>query len=353
MKSASRQRISPVPPIAISIVVIGRNEGQRLLDCLNSIRSMSIRNFSCEIIYVDSASTDGSADRAAALGARVIQVRPDRPSAALGRNAGWRAAGGEFILFLDGDTLLHPDFVRRALAEFRQPDVAIVWGHRRELAPRQSPYVRVLDLDWIYPPGESEFCGGDAMVRRTVLEQVDGFDAGLIAGEEPEMCRRIRARGHRILHIDAPMTLHDLAVKTFAAYWRRAYRAGHAYAEISARFRNSADPLWQAEARRNLVHGSVVLLAPLALLLSLWIPQPGTMAVALGVQLGLAFALLARTAMRSAWKADNLTSCFLYALHSHIQQVPILFGQLAQRLDARRGRQRRLIEYKESAAKVC
>ncbi len=352
MQSASQRPTSPLPPCAVSIVVIGRNEGQRLLACMNSIRAMRAGNFSCEIIYVDSNSSDGSPERAAALGARVIRVSPERPSAALGRNAGWRAASGEFILFLDGDTQLHPDFVPRALAEFRQPEVAIVWGHRRELAPRQSPYVRVLDLDWIYPPGNSEFCGGDAMVRRAVLEQVDGFDPGLIAGEEPEMCRRIRTRGHRILHIDAPMTLHDLAVKTFAAYWRRAYRAGHAYAEIAARFRNSPDPLWQKEARRNLFHGAGLLLAPFALLPAVLASSPETMLIALGVPLSLALALLGRTAIRSAWKTDDLLTCCLYALHSHIQQIPILFGQLAQRRDARRGLRSRLIEYKESSGKT-
>jgi cellulose synthase/poly-beta-1,6-N-acetylglucosamine synthase-like glycosyltransferase len=287
---------------------------------------------------------------AAALGVRVIHVRPDRPSAALGRNAGWRVASGEFILFLDGDTLLHPDFVRRALVEFCDSDVAIVWGHRRESAPEQSIYVRVLDLDWIYPPGNVEFCGGDALVRRDVLEAVGGFDESLIAGEEPELCRRIRAKGYRILHIDAPMTQHDLAVRTFRAYWRRAFRAGHAYSEIAARFRDSADPLWQSEAKRNLVHGGLLLLAPLIPALTVLLLRPPALYLALAFQFLLALALLARTAKRCAWKSDDSFTRWLYAVHSHFQQVPIAFGQLAQRLDAFRGRRRTLIEYKAPSA---
>ena len=336
----------------VSVVVIGRNEGRRLAACLESINATHAEGYATEIIYVDSDSTDGSPETAAALGARVIRVKPQRPSAALGRNAGWNAAKGQFILFLDGDTLLHPDFVGRALAELRDPAIAIVWGHRRELAPHQSLYVRVLDLDWVYPPGDSEFCGGDALVRRDALDRVGGFDQSLIAGEEPEMCRRMRALGYRIVHIDAPMTQHDLALTTFRAYWRRAFRAGHAYAEIAARFRHSPDPLWQREAQRNLIHGGALLSAPLVLLLTVALLNQPALLVALASQCALAFALLARTARRCAWKSGDALGCWLYAVHSHVQQLPILFGQLAQRLDARRGRQRGLIEYKAAAGKV-
>jgi glycosyltransferase involved in cell wall biosynthesis len=341
--------MSPIPPIAqqaaqplVSVVVIGRNEGERLSRCLASIQAMHAAGFQTEMIYVDSASTDGSPAQAAELGAQVIDVRPERPSAALGRNAGWRAAQGEFILFLDGDTVLHPDFVSTALAKMNNPEVAIVWGHRREMNPEQSVYVRVLDLDWIYPPGESEFCGGDALMRRNILEAVDGFDATLIAGEEPELCRRIRSLGRVILHIDAPMTLHDLAINRFAPYWKRAFRAGHAYAEVAHRYRDSSDPLWLAETRRNQIHGAALLAAPW-IVFAAALTQPW---LAGGLLLG-GLALLARSAHRCTWKSPRLSTRLLYAVHSHFQQIPILFGQIAWRLDAWRGRQRQLIEYKQ------
>lgn len=331
---------SPLPEPLVSVVIIGRNEGQRLVRCLESVGAMQTEGFRVETIYVDSASTDGSPARAAALGARVIEVKPERPSAALGRNAGWNAADGELILFLDGDTILHPQFVGCALQAMRDPAVAVVWGHRREAHPEQSIYIRALDLDWIYPPGPSEFCGGDALMRRDVLEKLGGFDATLIAGEEPELCRRIRARGHAILHIDAPMTLHDLAVTRFAAYWKRAYRAGHAYAEVAARFRDSEDPLWRADVRRNLIHGSGLLAAPLLLAVS--VAWPWLFAALAGSGL----VLFGRTLRRCAWKAESRTTRLLYALHSHLQQIPILAGQMGYFFDTRAGRRRQLIEYK-------
>jgi len=329
----------------LSVVVIGRNEGERLTRCLASVRRALGSSIDSELIYVDSDSTDDSRQRAAAAGATVLRVRPARPCAAIGRNAGWRAARGRFVLFLDGDTLLDPGFVPRALAAMAEPEVAVVWGHRRELAPTQSPYVRALDLDWVYAPGIVPFCGGDALVRRDVLAAVGGFDERLIAGEEPELCQRIRAAGSLVLHIDAPMTLHDLGIGSFRQYWRRAFRAGHAYAEVSRLTRAAGKRLWSTEARRNVVHGSAVAAAPLALAAA---AVAGPLPVA--ALIGAGAALLARTYHRCAWKSDSRLTRALYAVHSHLQQAPILCGQLAFHFDRLRGRRRALIEYRARAS---
>lgn len=322
----------------VSVVVIGRNEGQRLARCLQSVQASDYPNL--ELIYVDSNSTDDSPQQAAALGARVIIVRSARPSAALGRNLGWQSARGGFVLFLDGDTQLHPQFIRRAMQALQQEQVAVVWGHRREMVPTQSWYVRVLDLDWVYPAGISLFCGGDALMRRHVLEQVGGFDDTLIAGEEPELCRRIRQHGYEIQHIDAPMTKHDLAIRSFGAYWKRAFRAGHAYAELANRFKHSEDPLWLGDARRNFLHGGGLLALPVLLL---WLSVTQWPWLALAVLL-----LLLRTTYRCRWKSPDFATRFAYAVHSHFQQIPILFGQLAYLRDRWLGHKRGLIEYKVS-----
>jgi glycosyltransferase involved in cell wall biosynthesis len=329
---------------AISIVIIGRNEGTRLAKCLDSIgqvRGVPIK----EIIYVDSASTDSSPELAAQYGAIVIVVRPERPTAAIGRNAGWRRAGSDLVLFLDGDTVLHPDFPRAASeALLREPSTAAVWGHRREMHPEASIFNRVLDLDWVYRPGFTEFCGGDVLMRRQALLEVGGFDEGLIAGEEPELCRRMRARGSKILHIDHPMTRHDLQIMHLSQYWRRATRAGHAYAEISSRFRGSDDPSWASERRRNLIRGAF------------W-PISLAIAILAGIRFGfipiaLWLTLLSLLSIRSAWKArwktGNQLTLLLYGIHSHLQQIPICVGQLQYELGKRRGRAKALIEYKET-----
>lgn len=327
----------------ISVVVIGRNEGRRLERCLRSVQAADTDGKSLELIYVDSDSSDGSPELAQACGARVLHVKPTRPSAALGRNAGWRAATGQYVLFLDGDTILERQFIRRALQEIgTSPEIGVVWGHRREVAPGASLYNRVLDLDWIYPPGDADFCGGDALFQREILERAGGFDDTLIAGEEPELCARLRAMGYRIRHIDVPMTGHDLAITQWRQYWRRAERAGHAYSEISERFADTPSPLWLRESRRNYWHGSLIIGGLTTVVVSL---IAGAFALTM-VALLAASAIVVRTALRARWKHAGAGTLLAYAIHSHLQQLPILWGQLAWHLARRRGEARRLIEYK-------
>jgi len=328
----------------VSVVVIGRNEGERLRLCLESVAQMNHPTFNFEILYVDSGSTDNSVTLAKDLGATVIALHPERPSAALGRNAGWRAAHGETILFLDGDTILNPDFVSAALLQLANPAIAVVWGHRRELYPQKSIYIRVLDLDWIYAPGFTLYCGGDALFRQSVLAATNGFDETLIAGEEPELCRRIAALGFKILHIDHPMTGHDLAITRWRQYWKRSTRAGHAYAEVSQRLNANGQTLWADETRRNRNRALTLIgLCLLGLLGSIFLRSiwPTLAVLLFFAAIGL------RSALKARGKSTDPLTLFLYGIHSHLQQVPIYCGQLQYRWNRRKGKRVRLLEYKQ------
>ena len=333
--------------IDISVVVIGRNEGARLSRCLESVRQADWQGLRWELLYVDSHSGDGSPEAARRLGAQVLSLGDQPPCAAAGRNIGWRAARGAQVLFLDGDTQLDPHFVARARAVLNaEPRLVAVWGHRRESHPEQSIYTRVLDLDWVFAPGRVDYFGGDALVRRQALADVGGFDDTLVAGEEPELCRRLRAAGWQIEHIDAPMTRHDLAITTARAWWKRAERAGLAYAQVAARYAHTPDPLWQAEARRNRRHAGV-LLAGLGLFgLAAWL-QPAAAAALVLAALG----LWTRSARRCRWKCpDQPALAWAYAAHSHLQQLPILAGQWRWWRLQRARSVPELIEYKAAGA---
>jgi glycosyltransferase involved in cell wall biosynthesis len=332
---------SSVLPV-LSVVVIGRNEGQRLARCLDSIAQITAVHVR-EVIYVDSASTDGSAELAPRHGAIAIPIHLKRPTAAVARNTGWRHAASDVILFLDGDTVLNPAFPRLAFeALSSDPSVAAVWGHRREIYPKRSIFNRVLDLDWIYPPGLTDFCGGDVLMRRAALAETGGFDDGLIAGEEPELCRRVRALGFKILHIDELMTGHDLNITKWSQYLKRAMRAGYAYAEVSSRFRNSDDAFWSSERRANVVRSGFWLLS---------LAAAGLASIRFGpISYALWFALLAvlslRSSWRARWKSDDLVTLALFGVHSQLQHIPVSLGQLRYALDRLRSRRSGLIEYK-------
>lgn len=327
----------------VSVVVIGRNEGERLRRCLRSVFAMTQPAFRLEVLYVDSGSEDGSPGVARAEGARTIELQPERPSAALGRNAGWKAARGSRVLFLDGDTVLDPEFVAASLSEFSASRVAVVWGHRRELFPNRSIYNRALDLDWVYRPGFTEYCGGDALFRRSVLVETGGFDDTLIAGEEPELCVRIRALGYQILHIDHPMTLHDLGILRWGQYWKRCARTGHAFAEVSERFPHADKPLWREEAARNRNRCLTLAAALLAGAVSS-IVLKSFLPFATFCALFVLFSL--RSAWKAAWKSGDRVALMLYGVHSHLQQIPIYIGQLQYKWRHWTRRRAALFEYK-------
>jgi GT2 family glycosyltransferase len=217
----------------VGAVVIGRNEGVRLVRCLESLRDQ------CDlVVYVDSNSTDDSVAQARALGAHVVVLDAGIPfTAARARNAGFRALlehrpDCQHVQFVDGDCEVMPGWLPAALDFMRdRPRVAVVCGRRRERHPEASIYNQLCDLEWDTPVGAAKSCGGDALMRAAVLQQVGGYRESLIAGEEPELCVRIRGAGWQVWRLDAEMTLHDAAITRFGQWWRRTVRAGHAFAE--------------------------------------------------------------------------------------------------------------------------
>jgi len=218
----------------VGFVVIGRNEGPHLERCLRSVLAVSSR-----AVYADSASTDESVRTAERLGVTVVQLPADgRLNAARGRNAGYKELRARFpecevVQFLDGDCILQPEWVSRAVEFLQgQPDVAVVCGRRFEAHPEASIYNALCDQEWDTPVGEAVECGGDALVRCAALDEIGGYNPALLAGEEPEMCARLRAAGWRIWRIDAPMTEHDARIHSLKQWWRRTQRGGFGYAQV-------------------------------------------------------------------------------------------------------------------------
>src|SRR5579862_196802 len=239
------------------VVVIGRNEGERLVRCLSSVAADTD-----SIVYVDSGSTDGSIVAAKPFVAVIVALDVTRPfTAARARNEGFAALKAlrpniQFVQFIDGDCVLAKDWLGKALAFIEQrADAGVVCGRRREQHPSASVYNQLCDIEWDTPIGETLTCGGDSLVRAAAFEAVGGFKPDLIAGEEPELCIRIRGAGWKIWRIDAEMTRHDAAMTRFGQWWARSVRGGHAYAEVSWLHRNSRARIWGPEILRTLIWG--------------------------------------------------------------------------------------------------
>jgi GT2 family glycosyltransferase len=243
-------------PSALGAVVIGRNEGTRLIRCLASVSGQAGR-----IVYVDSGSTDGSVAAARAAGAEVVELDMSRPfTAARARNAGLERLCADpaifYIQFIDGDCELQPGWTHTAQAFLdMHPRTAIAFGRLRERFPQASVYNRLCDAEWDTPVGQSQSCGGIAMIRSAALVEVGGYNPALIAGEEPEMCVRLRAKGWQIWRLDAEMTLHDAAMTRFSQWWKRTRRGGHAAAQGMAMHGAGPERLGVAMVRRALIWG--------------------------------------------------------------------------------------------------
>lgn len=252
----------------LGVVVIGRNEGNRLKACLASLSDITA------IVYVDSGSHDGSLEYADAQGIDAIALTTERPfTAARARNAGIkhlmaRHSDIEFIQTIDGDCTMAPDWLDIAAAKLRaSSNISTVFGRLRERFPDRSIYNRICDEEWNAPIGEAESCGGIAMHRAATLAAAGGFNEALIAGEEPDLCLRLRRVGWSIVRIDADMGDHDANILRFGQWWRRTVRAGFAYAEHIWRHGAASLPSWKRQAARFVLWGIILPAGTAALML--------------------------------------------------------------------------------------
>jgi GT2 family glycosyltransferase len=210
---------------AVSVIVPVRNDAAGLQRCLASVREASPPAVAVEVIVVDNGSTDGSAEIARQAGSTVI-VKPGERVSAL-RNAGAAVASGDILAFVDADHELDPGWLRSLLTLFEDPAVSAAgapysspqsptWVQRAYDALRCHPAERQ-DVDWL--------ASGNLAIRRSVFESVGGFDRNLEACEDVDLCRRLRARGARLvsdpklrsIHHGDPQTLRQLFVSEL---WR-------------------------------------------------------------------------------------------------------------------------------------
>ena len=322
---------------AIGVVAIGRNEGERLKRCLDSV--VGLVDW---VVYVDSGSTDGSVAMARARGVAAVELDMSVPfTAARARNEGFRrlrelARGMDFVQFVDGDCEIVAGWLEKAIAFLEaHHEVAVVCGRRRERYPERSIYNMLCDIEWDTPVGEARACGGDALMRADAFEKVGSYRDNLIAGEEPELCVRLRAAGWRIWRLGEEMTLHDAAITRFNQWWKRTLRGGYAFAEGAHLHGAFPERHYARESRSAWFWGLGIPVTVFSL--ALWL---GVWALVLLMIYPLQVVRLAARGGRSArenwWRATFLV----------LGKFPEMFGQMRFLLHRYLGGRSRLIEYK-------
>ena len=330
----------------LGVVVIGRNEGERLARCLASTRLVANR------VYVDSGSSDGSVALARAEGFHVVELSKPPPfTAARARNAGLAQLLAarpdlELVQVIDGDCEMRPGWLETAVSVLRgDPALALVFGRRRERHPERSIYNALCDDEWNVPVGEATGVGGDALFRVAALRDVNFYNPAMIAGEDTELAMRLRKRGWRLYRIDSEMTLHDAAITRFSQWWSRTRRSGHGYGEMAFLHPDARDPNWPRTVRSIAIWGGAL---------------PALLVIAIALALGLdgLFWILAAMVIL-AWpvnivrlarrrKRQGLSSKLAWASGTLLMlgKLPQFQGLVGFYCDRLLGRASRLIEYK-------
>ncbi|MEO1400900.1 MAG: glycosyltransferase [Cyanobacteria bacterium J06635_1] len=330
----------------IGVVAIGRNEGERLKGCLHALRAQLSEQ--TPIIYVDSGSTDDSVQVARELGTGVIELDQAQPfTAARARNAGFQQLVAhfpkvEYVQFLDGDCELSMGWIQAAHSQLEQDaQLAIVFGHREERFPKASVYNQYTDLEWQMPAGEASACGGDALMRVSAIQAVNGYNSALICGEEPEMCIRLRRLGWKIQKLDQAMVIHDADMHRFAQWWKRAVRGGWAVAEGFAMYGQAPEQYMVHQYRSGWLWG--IFIPAIALLAAL--PTGG---VSLLILLGYPLLALRIYRYRRTSYKNSPAQALNYAFFCTLSKFAQATGQSKYWLTRWRNKTPLLIEYKAS-----
>ncbi|QQE13860.1 glycosyltransferase [Planctomycetota bacterium] len=322
----------------IGVVIIGRNEGERLRRSIESVLDQTNK-----IVYVDSDSSDGSVEYAKSKGVEVVCLNPDEPmNMAKGRNAGFKHLIElhpkiQFIQFIDGDCELLPGWIQEGVSYLKKhKNVAIVSGRRRERFVDASVYNKLADIEWDSEIGVVKYCHGDAMIRAEVLTQTGGFNTTMICGEEPELCIRIRQNGWEIHRIDCEMTMHDADIHKFKQWWLRTIRSGWGFAEGATMHGKAPERHWKKESHNIWFYGLIlpffiITLFPWGLLL-------------LSVY-AWHFIKLFRYGKQKKWPSRTSR---LFALFMTLSKFPAVYGQMKFHINRVTASTANLIEYKES-----
>jgi glycosyltransferase involved in cell wall biosynthesis len=189
----------------ITLIICAYNEENVLAETLDTATRNSRGKFK-EIIVVDNASTDKTADVARGRGACVVFEGHKGLTSA--RQAGFEASSSELLAYIDADTLITPEWFEKAERYFHEyPDIVSLSGPRRYFG--SAPWrLAILNAMWATAPLMYRFVGymvlgGNFIVKRSALEKIGGFDRSIeFYGEDTDLARRLSKVGKTLFRMD-------------------------------------------------------------------------------------------------------------------------------------------------------
>lgn len=226
------------------IVIIGRNEAHHLEW---SLRSVLHEGLPC--VYADCLSRDASLPIARKLKIPVVMVSGEMLTAAKARNTGFNCLTAQFpsleyIQFLDGDCQLKANWIATAVKILDEnPRLAAISGILEERYPHAGLFHRLAAIEWHLAFQAPHRCGGVTLFRASALRDADGFNDVIRAGEEPELCHRLRQRGWEFKKVELPMATHDLGHASWRTWCRRQMRNGGGALQVYRLHAHEPQPL--------------------------------------------------------------------------------------------------------------
>lgn len=210
MSPAEERPADAAVGLTVSVIVPVRNGSDYLKKCLPAL--VASDHPPLELLVVDDASTDDSAEVARGHGARVLTLEGrsandgQASGPACARNRAAEVARGDLLFFVDADVVVHPDTIGKAVGCLtRNPEVMAVIGSYDDRPGNDSLVSQFKNLfhHWVHQTGNEEastFWTGCGAIRRSVFVEMGGFNEGYPRPsiEDIELGFRLRLAGHRI-----------------------------------------------------------------------------------------------------------------------------------------------------------
>ncbi len=212
----------------IAVVVPAYNAGGTIDECIGSLLKLDYPRGLLDLVFVDDGSADDTAPRIAAHPEfRLLRQEHKGPAAA--RNLGYRSSAADVVVFTDADCVVPPDWLARLAKELESADVVggglapaslDTAAERFEQARRERLYGSARRFVDALPSCNLAF-------KRCVLDEVGGFDEDYrwASAEDYDLCRRVKAKGHRILY-EPSLTVVHRHVTDWGSLTRKAYVHG-------------------------------------------------------------------------------------------------------------------------------